>query len=72
MKIHMPTKFCIFTVLAIDSPDAEVLANANSVVSEAEKSFGKGLIKIEVQTVSLDRDYSDESFEKGRNSSFFL
>ena len=53
-------------MLVLEQPDAEILGSLNNVVSEAESGYGANLIKMDVQTVLVDREYVDENYEKGK------
>lgn len=57
--------WCARAVLVLEQPDEEILSSLNNIVSEAENEFGANLIKVDVQTVLVDREYVDLNFEKG-------
>lgn len=51
-------------MLVLEQPDAGILSSVNGIVSEAENEFGANLVKVDVQTVLVDREYVDLNFEK--------
>jgi carbamoylphosphate synthase large subunit len=54
-------------VLVLENHDAHILGIVNDVVAEAESGYGANLIKMDVRTVQVDREYVDENYEKGRS-----
>ena len=46
-------------------PDSDILISLNSVISDAEKDYGANHIKLDVQTVQVDREHTNENYEKG-------
>ncbi|XP_011500900.1 PREDICTED: glutamate receptor ionotropic, kainate 1 [Ceratosolen solmsi marchali] len=52
------------TVLVLENHDAYVLGMVNDVIAEAESAYGANLIRMDVRTVQVDREYVDENYEK--------
>ncbi|XP_046615060.1 uncharacterized protein LOC124302692 [Neodiprion virginianus] len=50
-------------VIAMEEADSSINGFVNDAVSSAERDFGKGIIKVDVSTVEVDRVYEDESYD---------
>ncbi|XP_046753834.1 ionotropic receptor 25a isoform X1 [Diprion similis] len=56
------TQTVVKIMIAMEEADSSINGFVNDAVSSAERDFGKGIIKVDVSTVEVDREYEDESY----------